>query len=143
MLINAETKLGEAYLNFGCLELAITHLSMAEKRNQLLYQKQNNKERLYFQSYIYQLLGKCYLHQKQYEDALEYFNMAQEIQYDMKVPVFDSIQLIAQCHSEMKHYDIAIQEYSKALDIFHEYKQIVGEKEQTKFLENQSKIYIE
>lgn len=33
MLANAETMLGEAYLNFGCLDMAIHYLSMAEKRN--------------------------------------------------------------------------------------------------------------
>jgi hypothetical protein len=56
LLVKSYTKLGEAYLEYGCHEFAIDHLTMALKKNKILFEVLS--ETKIFHSTILCLIGK-------------------------------------------------------------------------------------
>jgi len=119
-LVFAHTKIGEAYLNYNCVEQAIDHLTLALKKNGKLFSEV--KDSKIYHSHILTVLGKCYVEFKIYDDALELLQKAREIQLSVygeesSENMIPTLELISKCYTKKKDFDTGLEYINKVWDI--------------------------
>lgn len=118
-LVKAHCDLGESYIMREFFEQALYHFSIAKEINAGLFEEYEDAKQ--FHPFILMMLGKCYIEQQKYTEALDYLDKAlkmneQHIDKD-HISNVNIITDLAFVYTKKSNYATALKLYSKAISI--------------------------
>jgi len=118
-LVKAHCDLGESYIMREFFEQALYHFSIAKEINAGLFEEYEDAKQ--FHPFILMMLGKCYIEQQKYAEALDYLDKAlrmneQHIDKD-HISNVNIITDLAFVYTKKTNYLTALKLYSKAISI--------------------------
>ena len=119
LLAKAHCDLGESYMMKEFFEQALYHFSIAKEINSGLFD--DYEESKQFHPFILMMLGKCYIEQQKYNEALEYLEKAlkineQQIAKD-HISNVNIITDLAFVYTKKSNFSTALKLYYKAISI--------------------------